>query len=299
MPTISFIISVRPSVRMKQLGSHWTDFHEIWYSGIFRKSVEKIQVSLKSDGKNRYFTWGPIYICYLAHFFLEWEMFQSKVVEKIKTHFVFSNFFFFENLSFYEKIWKDFLKPDRPQKTTWRMRITCRIPKSTGTHTQYAIHIACPLQQWLNERAWMLRYTYVACLVFLLFLYFLLTICLLTMLRAVRVEMVLDFPREKKIFWNRISSGKHRKLLWSFKPSEKLLFCPWHPDPTQGFPIVLCNVYLSVGSNISGYDASKFTPRPITCIVYLHLSILHESCTLGQALNRPFRHFNKIQKSVH
>jgi hypothetical protein len=35
------------SVRMEQLGSHWTDFHEIWYLSIFRKSVEKIQVSLK------------------------------------------------------------------------------------------------------------------------------------------------------------------------------------------------------------------------------------------------------------
>jgi len=30
--TIGFICpSVRPSVRMEQLGSHWTDFHEIWY----------------------------------------------------------------------------------------------------------------------------------------------------------------------------------------------------------------------------------------------------------------------------
>jgi hypothetical protein len=27
--TISFLISVRPSVRMEQFGSHWTDFHEI------------------------------------------------------------------------------------------------------------------------------------------------------------------------------------------------------------------------------------------------------------------------------
>ena len=32
-------------------------------------------------------------LSYLAQFFLEWEMFQAKVVEKIKTHFVFSNFF--------------------------------------------------------------------------------------------------------------------------------------------------------------------------------------------------------------
>jgi hypothetical protein len=31
---------------------------------------------------------------YLAEFFLELEMFQTKVAEKIKTHFVFSNIFF-------------------------------------------------------------------------------------------------------------------------------------------------------------------------------------------------------------
>jgi len=48
--------SVRPSVRMEQLGSHWTDFLTIWYLGIFRKSVEKIQVSLKSDKNSGYFT---------------------------------------------------------------------------------------------------------------------------------------------------------------------------------------------------------------------------------------------------
>jgi len=36
--------TVRPSVCMEQLGCHWTDFPEIWYFRIFRKSVEKIQV---------------------------------------------------------------------------------------------------------------------------------------------------------------------------------------------------------------------------------------------------------------
>ena len=40
------------SVHMEQLGSHWTDFHEIWYMNIFRKSVEKIQVSLEADKHN-------------------------------------------------------------------------------------------------------------------------------------------------------------------------------------------------------------------------------------------------------
>jgi len=36
-----------PSVSLKQPGSHWTNFNEIWYMSIFRKYVEKIQVSLK------------------------------------------------------------------------------------------------------------------------------------------------------------------------------------------------------------------------------------------------------------
>jgi len=40
------------SVRVEKLGFHWTDFHEILYLRIFRESVAKIQVSLKSDKNN-------------------------------------------------------------------------------------------------------------------------------------------------------------------------------------------------------------------------------------------------------
>ena len=47
--------------------------------------------------------------------------------------------------------------------TIWRMRFACWITKATDTHTEYAIVIAFPLQQWLHERASMLRYTYIAC----------------------------------------------------------------------------------------------------------------------------------------
>jgi hypothetical protein len=50
--TISFIMSVRPSVRVEQLGSHWTDFHEIRYLNTFRKSVVKKFFSLKCDTNN-------------------------------------------------------------------------------------------------------------------------------------------------------------------------------------------------------------------------------------------------------
>jgi hypothetical protein len=44
---VSFVMSVRLSVRMEQLGSHWTDFHEIWYLSVFQKSVAKIIFSIK------------------------------------------------------------------------------------------------------------------------------------------------------------------------------------------------------------------------------------------------------------
>ena len=49
------IFAVSVSVRMEQLYSHWTDFDETWYLSFFRKSVDKIQVSLKSDMNNEVF----------------------------------------------------------------------------------------------------------------------------------------------------------------------------------------------------------------------------------------------------
>jgi hypothetical protein len=49
---IKFIMSVRLSVHTEQLDSHWIGFHEILYLGIFRKSVEKIPMSLKSNRNN-------------------------------------------------------------------------------------------------------------------------------------------------------------------------------------------------------------------------------------------------------
>jgi hypothetical protein len=47
-------MSVLPYVRREQLGSHWTDFNEILFWNIFRKFIEKIHVSLKSDRNNGY-----------------------------------------------------------------------------------------------------------------------------------------------------------------------------------------------------------------------------------------------------
>jgi hypothetical protein len=54
--------SFRPSLHLKQLGSHWTDFNEIVYLSSFKKSVDKIEVLLKSDKKNGHFTWKGVQI---------------------------------------------------------------------------------------------------------------------------------------------------------------------------------------------------------------------------------------------
>jgi len=52
--TLSFV-SVSPPVRMKQLGSRWTDFNEIWHLSNFRKTIEKIQILLMSEKNDEYF----------------------------------------------------------------------------------------------------------------------------------------------------------------------------------------------------------------------------------------------------
>jgi hypothetical protein len=49
--------------------------------------------------------------------------------------------------------------------TLWRKSAAGWIPKATNTHSEYAIIITFPLQQWLHERASLLHYTHIFCLV--------------------------------------------------------------------------------------------------------------------------------------
>ena len=68
MSCLSVCLSISPafclcmSVRLQPLGSHWTNFDEIWYVRISRKYIEKIHVSLEQGNSNGYFTWRPKYI---------------------------------------------------------------------------------------------------------------------------------------------------------------------------------------------------------------------------------------------
>jgi hypothetical protein len=72
---------------------------------------------------------------------------------------------FFLNRTVYERVCENIVERCRTQMTIWRVRVACWIPKATDTHSEYVILITFPLQQWLQERATMLRYAYIACLV--------------------------------------------------------------------------------------------------------------------------------------
>ena len=70
---------------------------------------------------------------------------------------------FFENRAAYE-MWKNIVEQSRLQTTTWCTHIARWIPKATITLSEYVILIDVTLQEWLHERASMLRYAHLASL---------------------------------------------------------------------------------------------------------------------------------------
>jgi hypothetical protein len=112
---------------------------------IFRKSVEKIQVSLKCYKFSVYFTWSPSYIydCVLPNS-LKREIFRTKAVGKTKTHISWSITFFPANSVVYEIKWNTMVQPEKPQMKFWRMRIACWISETTNTHAKHVKIFAPP-----------------------------------------------------------------------------------------------------------------------------------------------------------
>ena len=90
---------------------------------------------------------------YLAQFFLEWEMFQTEVVEKIKTHILCLITFFRK----WRRLWDNVeIYCTAVQVTDDNMAecVACGITKATDTHSEHVIFIAFPLQQWLHQLNW-------------------------------------------------------------------------------------------------------------------------------------------------
>jgi len=80
-----------------------------------------------------------------------------------ETHFML-NKFLSEIRSVYELMWKKYGRSGQAivDNIKRRMRTVCWIITTTVALPEYVILTAFPLQQWLHERASLLRYTYVA-----------------------------------------------------------------------------------------------------------------------------------------
>jgi hypothetical protein len=105
----------------------------------FSKYVEKIQFSLISNNNNRYFTWKTNILMgsYLAQYFLEWEIFQTKVVDKIKTHILSSIIFFRKSCRLWDNVEKYGIVGQATHDNIIRRMRTARwIPKATNTHSR-------------------------------------------------------------------------------------------------------------------------------------------------------------------
>jgi hypothetical protein len=95
--------------------------------------------------------------------------------ENQSIHFIFSNFFS-ENRAADDIMSINLVEPERPQMAIW-WHVACWISEATRpqayssarapTPTQKHVRlIAFRQQQWFRERASILRYTYIACLLF-------------------------------------------------------------------------------------------------------------------------------------
>ena len=139
--TISFVMSVRPfrpngTTRLPLDGFSWNLIFWVFFENLSRKfkfhwNLTRITGSLHED------------LCrlwYLVKFFLEWEMFQTHVVEKIKTHFMFNNCFFRKSCNLWDNVEKyGTVRQATDDSIIRRMCFACCINKVTGTHWEYVI----------------------------------------------------------------------------------------------------------------------------------------------------------------
>jgi hypothetical protein len=101
---------------------------------------------------------------YLNDLFLAWEMFQTNLRRKSKQLFLITFlrklFYSWDNVETYGTAGQA-----TGDNIIQHMNIACWITKATDTRSWCVILPDFPLQQWLHERASILRYTYIACVV--------------------------------------------------------------------------------------------------------------------------------------
>ena len=97
--------------------------------------------------------------------------FQIKVVEKLKTHILYSITFFRKSWCLWHNV-KHYgtARQATDDNIIRRMRSACWITMATDTHSEYVILMAFPRQTRLRKRALISRYTYITCLIYIQFI---------------------------------------------------------------------------------------------------------------------------------
>jgi hypothetical protein len=141
------------------------------FSGLFMTSFWKVCWENSSFIKVRR-EWRVLYVKTNVHFwsyltqFLEWEIFRTKVVKKLKIYILFEiTVLFFKKHAIDEIMWKNIVELDRSQLTVWRVRIACGYLRLQTQNFGICEIIAFLLQQCLHKCTSVLRDTFFACLV--------------------------------------------------------------------------------------------------------------------------------------
>jgi hypothetical protein len=133
--TVSFVTSVCPSAYNKSAPTR-SIFIIYDILVFFEKSVEKIQVSLKSDNNN-----GTLHEDLCTFMIISrWILLRirnvsDKIVQKIKTHILCSITFFRKSCLLWDNVEKyGTARQTRDDSIIRRMRFACWITKATDTH---------------------------------------------------------------------------------------------------------------------------------------------------------------------
>ena len=134
-------LSLRQSVRMEHLGSHWRDFYEFWYLRIFSKIFRKIQALLKSDKmagtllEDRY-----TFLIISCSVLLRMRNISAKFVVKIKTRILWSVSSFLQSLTKYSIMLQNTVERGRPLMIIWLFEVHAGYRRlQTHTHNMLCL----------------------------------------------------------------------------------------------------------------------------------------------------------------
>ena len=155
---------------MGQLRSQWTDFHKVWYLSIFRKSVERNSSFLKSNKNNNSAMRACVraWLAACRRIIVRLRNVSNKICRENKKNTITrspNNCFPRKSYRLWDSVGKyGTTRQATDGNMTQRMRFACWISMATYTHSKHLILVCLPRQKWLRERAWILRYTYIALL---------------------------------------------------------------------------------------------------------------------------------------